>query len=250
MLRLLVALLVLVAQPAFAANPTITVPVGQIVLPNTATTLSGISIAEVGASALTTFTTTISSADGAVITATGSGVFGSGTSTLTITGTATQTTTMAATIQITYATSALLQADTLTITAKDSSNNATSPATIAVQIDGTKYLAFSTLAAAQARSQAMCAALGCKGVTKCWWSVVPASGTTVTGDNCTGTAASGGASIRILPGDPCYDYKPGSTGPCAALGIAFPSATLTTSEQSSLVAATGASLPTPAVIGH
>lgn len=225
-------LVLLLASPALAANvPVLTVPANQLVLPNTATSLSGFAISEVGSTALTQFTTVISSAVDGVITATGTGVTGSGTSTLTIVGNSAATSTAFATIAIKYTTNALLLSDVLTVTAHDNSANVAAPASFSVTIDGNKYLVFSTLAAAQARSSQQCTVLHCDGVhTVYWWPVV--------------STTTGGA-IQIRPGDPCFDATPQTTGACGP-PASYAGATLTTAEKSALVPATSASLPIPA----
>jgi hypothetical protein len=215
------------------AAPIITVPGGLIVLPATATALTGISIAETGAGPTTQFTTTVSATG--TLTATGTGVSGSGTSTITITGTSAQTNTALATLQITES-SAIYSTDTVTVTSHDASNNTATPEQIAIVLDGHKYLVFSTLAAAQARSQTQALALGCDGVqTDYWWPVVP--------------TATGGA-VRTAPGDPCYDAVI-----AAACGItkSHPGATavtgLTPTEQTELVTAPNAGFAAPTISG-
>lgn len=231
MLKRVFLLTSLLASPAIAANvPVLTVPTNQLVLPNTVTSLTGFAISETGATALTQFTTVVASANGGVITATGTGVTGSGTSMLTIAGNSLTTSTAFATIAINYATSVLLLSDVITVTAHDGSADVAVPANFSVTIDGNKYLVFSTLAAAQARSAQQCTALHCDGVhTIYWWPVV--------------STTTGGA-IQVRPGDPCFDATPKATGACGPPS-AYASATLTGAEQSALVAATSASLPTP-----
>lgn len=222
-------------MPALAANvPVLTVPANQLVLPNTQTSLTGFAISETGATALTQFTTVISSANGGVITATGTGVTGSGTSTLTIVGNSLATSTAFATITIKYTTNALLLSDTITVTAHDGAANVAVPAGFSVTIDGNKYLVFSTLAAAQARSAQQCTTLHCDGVhTIYWWPVVPTT--------------TGGA-VQIRPGDPCFDATPKTTGACGPPS-SYAAATLTAPEQAALLPATSASLPVPASVG-
>ncbi len=224
MLKRLALPVSLLASPSFAANaPILTVPANQIVLPNTSATLSGFAISEVGATALTQFTTVISSASGGIITATGTGVSGSGTSALTIVGNSLTTSAAFATIAIKYTTNALLLSDTITVIAHDNSANVAAPASFTVIIDGNKYLVFGTLAAAQARSSQQCIALHCDGVqTVYWWPVV--------------STTTGGA-VQIRPGDPYFDVT--TTNKVATAGLTAP-------EQSALVPATSASLPIPA----
>lgn len=231
MLKLIPFLIIILDSPAIAANvPVLTVPANQLVLPNTATSLTGFAISEAGATALTQFTTTIASASGGVITGTGAGVTGSGTSSLTIVGNSLVTSTAFATIAVNYATNALLLSDTITVTAHDGAANAAVPASFSVTIDGNKYLVFGTLAAAQARSAQQCTTLHCDGVhTVYWWPVVPTT--------------TGGA-IQVRPGDSCFDATPKATGACGPPST-YAGATLTGAEQAALVAATSASLPTP-----
>lgn len=189
---------------AFAASlPAITVPSGQFVVPGSAVTISGISIAETGAGPTTQFTTTVTASG--ILTATGSAVTGNSTSSLTIAGTSAQTNTALATLAIDETCAVPAQCtDAITINTHDASNNAAPQQQIPIVADGNKYLTFSTMAAAQARSNQQALALGNSGVTQCWWAVVPLAGATGSGDTCTGTWTGGGA-VKFVPGDACYD---------------------------------------------
>lgn len=231
-LRLLAIAAIIIAWSGFAkaaSAPTVTAPAGAVVLP-TGTTLSGITFAEVGAVATTRYTVTFKTAGGGILTATGTGVSGSGTTTLTISSvTAAQLATAVATLKLTWPTAVLQAADTLTISASTNDGGAAAPAQMLISVDGTKYLVFATLAAAQARSQQQCQALGCDGVqTVFWWSVIPLTG--------------GGGAIQIRPGDPCFDkiyaVGCGHAGSGAGTGM-------TTTEQSALAPATSVALPLP-----
>lgn len=158
-----------------ASPPIITVPSGSIILPNAGATIAGISIAESGAGPTVQFTTTVTAT--ADLTATGTGVTGSGTSAITIAGTSAQTNTALATLAIDE-TCAERCTDVITINTHDASNNAAPQQQIAIVADAGKYLTFSTLAAAQARSQAQAQAVGEDGVHTIYeWEVDP----TVTG---------------------------------------------------------------------
>jgi hypothetical protein len=214
-------------------TPVITVPGGLIVLPATATAVTGISIAESGAGPTTEFTTTVSATG--TLTATGTGVSGSATSTITIAGTSAQTNTALATLQITES-STIYSTDTITVNSHDASNNAATPEQIAIVSDGHKYLTFATLAAARTRSQTQALALGCDGVkTIYWWPAV--------------ATATGGA-VQIAPGDSCFDAVI-----AAACGItkSHPGATavtgLTPTEQTELVTASNAGFAAPTISG-
>ena len=229
-----ILLFLLLTVPALAASPpAITVPSGQIILPGSPVTISGTSIAETGAGPTTQFTTTLTATG--ILTATGAQVTGSGTSSLTIAGTSAQTNTALATLAINEVCPAGGQCtDAITINTHDASNNAAPQQQIPIVADGNKYLTFSTLAAAQARSAAQCSALSCDGVqTIYWWNVV---------------ATATGAAVRTVPGDPCFDAVI-----AAACGITklHPGATavtgLTPTEQSSLVTAPNAGFAAPTV---
>jgi hypothetical protein len=230
--------LLLLAAPAWAANaPVITAPAGAFVLPSTATVLDGLSISETGAGPTEKFTLSLT-ATRAVMSATGTNITGSGTTTLAIgPDTTAQMTTALGTLTVKLATAALLDNDTIGVNLTDNTNSLTAtPVSIAITADGNKYLVFGTLAAAQARSQTQCAALGCDGVhTIYWWDVEPTT--------------SGGGAVRVQPADPCYDYHvPPTAVPvtiCSALGLAHATNGLTTSEQSQLVTAPNAGLVLP-----
>jgi hypothetical protein len=114
--------------------------------------------------------------------------------------------------------------DTISISCGDGTNTATASIAVTVTPDPRGYLTFSTLAAAQARSQAMCQSLKCDGAkTVYWWPVVP--------------TASGGA-VVIMSGDPSFG---------ASTANKVGSGALTAAEQSALQTATqlGTALPAP-----
>jgi len=230
-LRTLLFLLLVV--PAFAASPpAITVPVGQIVVPGS-TAISGTSIAETGAGPTVQFTTTVAATG--ILTATGTGVSGSGTSSLTIAGTSAQTNTALATLAINETCVVPAQCiDAITINTKDASNNTAPQQQIPIVADGNKYLTFGTLAAAQARSASQCTSLSCDGVqTVYWWPVLP--------------TATGGA-VQIQTGNPCFDATvgPNATSPCAIARL-HAGTGLTSGEQSSLVTAPNAGFAAPTI---
>jgi hypothetical protein len=197
------------------------------------TAIAGISILETGAGPTTQFTTTISATG--TLSATGAQVTGSGTSSITIAGTSAQTNTALATLAVNEVCPAGGQCtDAIMINTHDASNNAAPQQQIPIVADGNKYLTFSTLAVAQARSQTQCQAVSCDGVqTIYWWPVV--------------TIATGGA-VRIAPGDPCFDAVI-----AAACGItkSHPGATavtgLTPTAQTSLVTAPNAGFAAPTI---
>lgn len=228
-----VALFLVWSVVALAANaPTVTAPTGAIVLPE-GSALSGITFAEVGANAITRYTVTLATQGGGLLTATGTGVSGSGTTTLTIAGvTAAQLATAVATLKLVWPTAVLQASDTLTISVSTNDGGAASPAKMLISVDGTKYLVFPTLAAAQARSQQQCAALGCDGVrTVFWWPVIALTG--------------GGGAVQIRPGDPCFDKT--YTAGCGSAGSG-PGTGMTTTEQSALAPATSVALPLPTAL--
>ena len=227
-------LFLLLAVPAFAAfPPAITVPAGQFVVPGSPVTISGTSIAETGAGPTVQFTTTLAAAG--ILTATGAQVTGSGTPSLTIAGTSAQTNTALATLAINETCAVPAQCtDAITINTYDAGNNAAPQQQIPIVADGNKYLTFSTLAAAQARSAQQCTSLGCDGVkTVYWWPVLP--------------TATGGA-VQIQTGNPCFDATvgPNATSPCAIAGL-HAGTGLTSGEQSSLVTAPNAGFAAPTV---
>ena len=227
-------LFLLLAVPAFAASPpAITVPAGQFVVPGSPVTISGTSIAETGAGPTVQFTTTLAAAG--ILTATGAQVTGSGTPSLTIAGTSAQTNTALATLAINETCAVPAQCtDAITINTHDAGNNAAPQQQIPIVADGNKYLTFSTLAAAQARSASQCTSLGCDGVrTVYWWPVLP--------------TATGGA-VQIQTGNPCFDATvgPNATSPCAIARL-HAGTGLTSGEQSSLVTAPNAGFAAPTV---
>ena len=227
-------LFLLLTVPALAASPpAITVPAGQIIVPGSPATISGTSIAETGAGPTTQFTTTLTASG--ILTATGAQVTGSGTSSLTIAGTSAQTNTALATLAINETCAVPAQCtDAITINTKDAGNNAAPQQQIPIVADGNRYLTFSTLAAAQARSAQQCTSLSCDGVkTVYWWPVLP-------------TAT--GAAVQIQTGNPCFDATvgPNATSPCAIARL-HAGTGLTSGEQSSLVTAPNAGFAAPTI---
>ncbi|MGA2501829.1 MAG: hypothetical protein ABSH20_29155, partial [Tepidisphaeraceae bacterium] len=116
------------------------------------------------------------------------------------------------------------------------SNNTAPQQQIPIVVDGNKYLTFTTLAAAQARSASQCTALSCDGVqTIYWWPVV--------------ATATGGA-VQIQTGNPCFDATvgPNAISPCAIARL-HAGTGLTSGEQSSLVTAPNAGFTAPTISG-
>lgn len=227
-------LFLLIAFPGLAASPpAITVPAGQIIVPGSPFTISGTSIAESGAGPTTQFTTTLAATG--ILTATGAQVTGSGTSSITIAGTSAQTNTALATLAINETCPVPAQCtDAITANTKDAGNNAAPQQQIPIVADGNKYLTFSTLAAAQARSASQCTSLSCDGMkTVYWWPVLP--------------TATGGA-VQIQTGNPCFDATvgPNATSPCAIARL-HAGTGLTSGEQSSLVTAPNAGFAVPTI---
>jgi hypothetical protein len=110
--------------------PSIAAPSSATVTEGTATPITGVSLAETGNTTGETFTATLSDANG-LLSATGTGVSGSGTTMLTITGSLSQVNADLATLQDTDST---LPSDTITIKASDSLGNSATNATIAVTV--------------------------------------------------------------------------------------------------------------------
>jgi hypothetical protein len=231
-----------------ASLPAITVPSGQFIAPGSAVTISGISIAESGAGPTVQFTTTVAASG--ILTATGAVVTGSGTSSLTIAGTSAQTNTALATLAVNETCAVPAQCtDAITVNTHDASNNTAPQQQIPIVADGNKYLTFSTFAAAVARTNQQAVALNNSGVTQCWWPVVPLSGSTGSGDTCTGSWT-GPAAVQIQNGNPCFDVTvgPNATSPCAIARL-HAGTGLTSGEQSSLVTAPNAGFAAPTISG-
>lgn len=217
-----------------ASPPTISVPSGQFVVPGSAVTISGTSISESGAGPTVNYTTTITATG--ILTATGAVVTGSGTSSLSITGTSAQTNTALATLAVNETCAVPAECtDILTFNVHDNTNNLSgTQQQVAIVADGNKYLTFSTLASAQARSASQCTALSCDGAqTIYWWPVL--------------ATATGGA-VQIQPGSGCFDAVI-----AAVCGItkSHPGATavtgLNTTEQGELVTAPNAGFSAPTI---
>src|SRR4029077_16335138 len=115
---------------AVTANgaPVITVPGAQTVSVGAATAIAGVGVSESGNTSGETFTVTLSDTNGH-LSATGTGVSGSGTTSLTIAGTLSQVTADLGTLSDTDSTAG---PDTITLNATDSFGNKASQQTIAV----------------------------------------------------------------------------------------------------------------------
>jgi hypothetical protein len=112
--------------PAIAAPSTATVTDGK------ATAITGVSLSESGTTTGETFTVKLSDANG-LLSTTGSGVSGSGTTTLTVTGTLTAVDNALAKLKDT---DSVVETDTINITATDSLGNTATPAGITVTVTG------------------------------------------------------------------------------------------------------------------
>ena len=117
--------------------PVITVPTTATVGVGQAGGISGISLAETGATSGESFTVSLSDSTGDLA-ATGSGVSGSDTTSLTVTGSLGQVNTYLATLTDTDVTAG---SDTITVSASDSIGGAATPATIAVTVNGLPVVA-------------------------------------------------------------------------------------------------------------
>jgi hypothetical protein len=115
--------------------PVTTAPKVAVVTAGTATAISGISISETGTTTGETFTVKLTDANG-LLSATGTGVTGSGTKALTITGSLAQVNADLATLTDNDATVA---EDTISISTSDSLGNTGTTATTTVQFVGTTY---------------------------------------------------------------------------------------------------------------
>ena len=115
--------------------PVMTAPATAVLTAGVATSITGLSLAETGNTTGETFTVKLSDTNG-LLSATGTGVTGSGTKALTLTGTLAQVNAGLATLSDTDAT---LPSDTIAITATDSLGNSAAAESIAVQFVGTTY---------------------------------------------------------------------------------------------------------------
>ena len=115
--------------------PVITAPATAVLTTGVATSITGLSLAETGTTTSETFTVKLSDTNG-LLSATGTGVTGSGTKALTLTGTLAQVNADLATLSDTDAT---LPSDTIAVTATDSLGNSAVAASIAIQFVGTTY---------------------------------------------------------------------------------------------------------------
>ena len=122
--------------PVIAAPSTAVVGVGQ------ATAVTGLSLSEIGNTAGETFTATLTDTNG-LLSATGTGVTGSGTKGLTITGSLAQVNSDLATLNDTDATT---PSDTIALTATDSLGNQAAAASVAVTVNGLPVIAAPTTA--------------------------------------------------------------------------------------------------------
>ena len=110
--------------------PTLTVPASATVNQGAASPIAGLSLAEIANVAGETFTVTLADTNG-LLSATGTGVTGSGTTSLTITGSLATVNSDLATLSDTDATT---PSDTIKLTATDSFNVAAAPQSIAVTV--------------------------------------------------------------------------------------------------------------------
>jgi hypothetical protein len=108
--------------------PTITAPASKVVTLSQSTAISGVSVAESGHTEFETFTVTLGDTTG-LLAATGTGVSGSGTTSLTITGSLTQVNADLATLTDTKASAG---ADTIHVGVTDSMGNSAAAKTIAI----------------------------------------------------------------------------------------------------------------------
>ncbi len=119
-----------VPVPTASAPPVITAPSSAIVNQNLATAISGVSLSETGAGSTETFTVKLADTAGN-LSATGTGVSGAGTTSLTITGSLAQVSADLATLTDTSSSAAT---DTITLTASDSLGGVAGPTTLAVTV--------------------------------------------------------------------------------------------------------------------
>ena len=115
-----------------SGGPVLTVPGAQTIALNHATAIAGVSLAESGSSGDETFTVTLTDTHG-LLSASGQGVSGSGTTKLTITGSLEQVNADLATLSDTDPSSG---SDPITLTANDSFGNRATTQTIAVTASG------------------------------------------------------------------------------------------------------------------
>ena len=117
--------------------PVIAVPGAQTLGVGQAAAIAGVSLTESGNTSGETFTATLTDANGE-LSATGTGVTGSGTTSLTITGSLSQVNSDLATLSDTDATAG---SDTITLHATDGFNNSATAQTIAVTVNGLPVIA-------------------------------------------------------------------------------------------------------------
>ena len=115
-----------------AVSPVLTAPASELLGQGHSTAISGVSLAESGAVSGETFTVTLADTAGA-LSATGAGVGGSGTHTLTVTGSLAQVNSDLATLQDLEAAAG---SDTIHVTATDSLGNSATPKDISVTTNG------------------------------------------------------------------------------------------------------------------
>jgi hypothetical protein len=209
---------------ANAAVPVITAPALTTAAQGAAKTVTGISIAEAGASPVLSYTVTLTVGSG-TLTATGGAVTGSGTKSLSIVGTVAVVNPALATVAFTGA-----SGDQIAIAAHDANAQNAVSVTVSVNVlsSANTYLIYATQALALARSQTQCGQVGCDGVkTVYWWNVI---GPTNAGTISATAIAAGSYAVEVQPGG-YFGATVSHVGPCA-VGCG-----LSTVEQGSLVTA-------------
>ena len=139
-------------QVPIPSSPVITAPGSATVGLNQATPISGVSLAESGNTAGETFTVTVADSAG-LLSASGTGVSGSGTTSLTITGSLSQVNTDLATLTDT---DDIILPDTIAVSTSDSFGNTAAQQQIAVTVNGPPQInAPSTLISVQGTPSAL-----------------------------------------------------------------------------------------------
>ena len=126
-----------------SGTPALSAPTTDTIGQNQSSAIAGVSLAEVDPTGGETFTVTLSDGFG-LLSATGSGVSGAGTTSLTITGSLAQVNADLATLADTSAAGS----DTITLNASDSNGGAATPAAIAVTVNGAPAITAPTSAVA------------------------------------------------------------------------------------------------------
>jgi hypothetical protein len=172
--------------------------------------------AELGASPILVYTVTLTSSFGNLA-ATGVAVAGSGTKVLTIVGTVAVVNTALGTLTDT---DSVVGVHTIGITTTDANSQAATPQSIQVTVgaNANTYILFPSLAAAQTRSQQMCASFGtakCDGTnTIYWWNLV---GPLTAGTAGATPVTAGSYAVEIQANGP-FAANP-VVGPCAVCGL-------------------------------